>query len=103
MLQKYLALVKQLIEKFEYFYITKISRIENQRADALSKLVSSSLEPSNNKVIIEQVASPSISKTSIGDVDEVGDNWMTHIKEYLTKGTLPSDKRESHKFKMKSP
>lgn len=49
---------------------------------------------SHDNVTIEEITTLNISKALVIYVDEVEDNKMTHLKEYLSVGMLPSDKKK---------
>lgn len=97
-LQKYLARVRQLLAKFSVAVVSRIPRSQNKRADALSKLASSSFLHLNKKVLVEVLSQRSIDAPFVGSIEEAGDTWMTPIFQYLESGSLPEDKLEVKKL-----
>ncbi|XP_020208891.1 uncharacterized protein LOC109793831, partial [Cajanus cajan] len=77
-------------------------REQNSRANLLSKLASTKKPRQHRTIIEETLHSPSFD----GKVVNVSDNgdlaWMTGIWNYLKEGTLPEDKDEARKVKMRS-
>ncbi|GJW44180.1 reverse transcriptase domain-containing protein [Tanacetum coccineum] len=76
---KYLEKAKSLISGFANFSISQVPRSKNKKADALSKIAE-----------VEAI------------VEEEGPTWMTPMIEYLKEGTLPDDKREASKLRIKA-
>ncbi|GKE58851.1 reverse transcriptase domain-containing protein [Tanacetum coccineum] len=73
---KYLEKVKSLVSSFASFSISQVPRSKNKKADALSKIAST--------------------------MEEEGITWMTPIIEYLKDGTLPGDRKEASKLRIKA-
>ncbi|GJV83748.1 reverse transcriptase domain-containing protein [Tanacetum coccineum] len=89
---QYLNKVKTLAKSFKEFSIKQIPRSENKKADALSKIASTSFAHLNKQVLVEELKEKSINEKEILDVvEEEGNTWMTPIYEYLTKEILPED------------
>ncbi|GJS11129.1 reverse transcriptase domain-containing protein [Tanacetum coccineum] len=87
---QYLNKVKTLAKSFKEFSIKQIPRSENKKADALSKIASTSFAHLNKQVLVEELKEKSINEKEILDVvEEEGNTWMTPICEYLTKEILP--------------
>lgn len=101
-MQKYLATTRTLINKFDHFQITKLRKAENQRVDALSKLASPKCQPNQN-IIIEELSTPTYDSFAVQRIEEEEDNLMTLIRSYLINGTMSSNKKETRKFRLKSP
>ncbi|XP_027158450.1 uncharacterized protein LOC113760075 [Coffea eugenioides] len=99
-MHRYLSKVHQLIAHFESFEIQKIPRSQNKRADALSRLASTSFSDLNRSVLVEVLAEP-------GYIEEVvcpvypGDTWMGPLIRFLSRGELPDDRAESRKLQRK--
>ncbi|GJW19942.1 reverse transcriptase domain-containing protein [Tanacetum coccineum] len=88
--------VKTLTKSFKEFSIKQIPRSENKKADALSKIASTSFAHLNKQVLVEELKEKSINEKEILDVvQEEGNTWMTPIREYLTKEILPEDKKKA--------
>ncbi|GJY36271.1 reverse transcriptase domain-containing protein [Tanacetum coccineum] len=100
---QYLNKVKTLAKCFKEFSIKQISRSENKKADALSKIASTSFEHLNKQVLVEELKEKSINEKEILDVvEEEGNTWMTPICEYLTKEILPEDKKKARAVRRKA-
>nr|GEU89284.1 reverse transcriptase domain-containing protein [Tanacetum cinerariifolium] len=72
------------------FSIKQIPIIENKKADALSKIASTSFAHLSKQVLVEELKEKSINKLKVlAVVEEEGNIWMTLIYEYLPEETLP--------------
>ncbi|GJV65884.1 reverse transcriptase domain-containing protein [Tanacetum coccineum] len=92
---KYLEKVKNLASTFKEFSIKQVPKGENKKADALSKMASSSFAHLSKQVLVEELKEKSIDeKEVLAVVEEEGRTWMTPIYEYLTKEILPEEKRK---------
>nr|XP_027124399.1 uncharacterized protein LOC113741115 [Coffea arabica] len=100
-MRRYLSKIHQLTAYFTYFEIQRIPRSENKRADALSRLASTSFSDLNKTVLVEVLDEP-------GYVEEVAcpihseDTWMTPFILFLSQGTLPEDRTEARKIQRKA-
>ncbi|GKE96536.1 hypothetical protein Tco_1581391 [Tanacetum coccineum] len=100
---KYLEKVKSLVSGFASFSISQVSRSQNKKADALSKIASTSFVHLSKQVLVEILKEKSIQEEEvITVVEEDGPTWMTPIIEYLKEWTLPDDKREASKLRIKA-
>ncbi|GKF24589.1 reverse transcriptase domain-containing protein, partial [Tanacetum coccineum] len=100
---QYLNKVKTLAKSFKEFSIKQIPRSKNKKADALSKIASTSFAHLNKQVLVEELKEKSINKEEILDiVEEEGNTWMTPIREYLTKEILPEDKKKARAVRRKA-
>ncbi|GJU04711.1 reverse transcriptase domain-containing protein [Tanacetum coccineum] len=100
---QYLNKVKTLTKSFKEFSIKQIPRSENKKADALSKIASTSFAHLNKQVLVEELKEKSINEKEILDVvQEEGNTWMTPIREYLTKEILPEDKKKARAVRRKA-
>ncbi|GKB03779.1 reverse transcriptase domain-containing protein [Tanacetum coccineum] len=76
---------------------------ENKKADALSKIASTSFAHLSKQVLVEELKEKSISEVEIlAVVEEEGDTWMTPIFEYLKDETLPADYKQERAVRCKS-
>nr|GFA29303.1 reverse transcriptase domain-containing protein [Tanacetum cinerariifolium] len=76
---------------------------ENRKADALSKIASTSFAHLSKQVLVEELKEKSISEVEILAVlDEERDTWMTPLFKYLMEGTLPADVEKARAIKQKS-
>ncbi|GKE05304.1 reverse transcriptase domain-containing protein, partial [Tanacetum coccineum] len=86
---RYLDKVKTLTSSFKAFSIKQVPRNENKKANALSKIASTSFAHLSKQVLVEELKEKSISAAEVLEVEEEeGDTWMTPIFKYLTDGTL---------------
>ncbi|MCI01817.1 putative protein NYNRIN-like, partial [Trifolium medium] len=97
-LSEYLTLVKEKITKFDLAEVQHVPRGHNKRADIVSKLASRKRKGGNKSVIQEILSLPSIEKPSrvlyINVIDD-SNCWMTPIYNYLARGTLPSEQKDT--------
>ncbi|GJX22925.1 reverse transcriptase domain-containing protein [Tanacetum coccineum] len=100
---KYLEKVKSLVSGFASFSISQVPRSQNKKADALSKIASTSFAHLSKQVLVEILKEKSIQEEEVMTMVE-GDRqtWMTPIIEYLKEWTLPDDKREASKLRIKA-
>ncbi|GJX31827.1 reverse transcriptase domain-containing protein [Tanacetum coccineum] len=96
---RYLEKIRTLTSNFKAFSIREVLRSENKKADALSKIASTSFAHLSKQVLVEELKEKSISEAEIlAIVEEEENTWMTPIFEYLTEEILPVDaKKESSK------
>ncbi|GJT14740.1 reverse transcriptase domain-containing protein [Tanacetum coccineum] len=91
---QYLNKVKTLARSFREFSIKQVPRSENKKADALSKIASTSFAHLSKQVLVEELKEKSI--------EEEGNTWMTPICEYLTKEILLADKKKARAVRRKA-
>ncbi|GJR03238.1 reverse transcriptase domain-containing protein [Tanacetum coccineum] len=100
---KYLEKVKSLVSSFASFSISQVPRSKNKKADALSKIASTSFAHLSKQVLVEILKEKSIHEEEVATVvEEEGTTWMTPIIEYLKDGTLPGDRKEASKLRIKA-
>ncbi|GJY17436.1 reverse transcriptase domain-containing protein [Tanacetum coccineum] len=100
---RYLEKVKALTGSFKAFTIKQIPRSENKKADALSKIASTSFAHLSKQVLVEELKEKSISEVGVlAVVEEEGDTWMTPIFKYLAEETLPTDMKKARAIRRKS-
>ncbi|GJW64222.1 reverse transcriptase domain-containing protein [Tanacetum coccineum] len=100
---QYLEKVKTLTSSFKEFSIKQVPRSENKKADALSKIASTSFAHLSKQVLVEELNEKSINeKEVLAIVEEEGHTWMTPICEYLTKEILPKDKKKARVVRHKA-
>ncbi|GKB40502.1 reverse transcriptase domain-containing protein [Tanacetum coccineum] len=93
---QYLEMVKTLTSNFKKFSIKQVPQSENKKADALSKIASTSFAHLSKQVLLEELKENSINeKEVLAIVEEEGHTWMSPICEYLTKEILPEDKMKA--------
>ncbi|GKA93322.1 reverse transcriptase domain-containing protein [Tanacetum coccineum] len=100
---KYLEKVKTLASAFREFSIKQVPRNGNKKADALSKMASTSFAHLSKQVLVEELKEKSVNEIEVlAVVEEEGDSWMTPIHEYLTDETLPAERKKARAIKRKS-
>ncbi|GJU13969.1 reverse transcriptase domain-containing protein [Tanacetum coccineum] len=100
---QYLEKVKGLTSNFKEFSIKQVPRSENKKADALSKIASTSFAHLSKQVLVEELKEKSINeKEVLAVVEEEGHTWMTPVYEYLTKEILPEDKKKARVVRRKA-
>ncbi|GKA69189.1 reverse transcriptase domain-containing protein [Tanacetum coccineum] len=99
---RYLEKVKTFIKNFKAFSIIQVPRSENKKADALSKIASTSFAHLSKQVQVEELKEKSISTVEVLAVVEEGDTWMTPIFKYLMEGTLLAEVKKARGVKRKS-
>ncbi|GJU57477.1 reverse transcriptase domain-containing protein [Tanacetum coccineum] len=100
---KYLEKVKALSSTFRAFSIKQVPRSKNKKADALSKMASTSFAHLSKQVLVEELKEKSMNEREVlAVVEEEGDTWMTPIHEYLTDETLPAERKKARAIKRKS-
>ncbi|GJV10560.1 reverse transcriptase domain-containing protein [Tanacetum coccineum] len=100
---KYLGMAKSLISGFANFSISQVPRSKNKKADALSKIASTSFAHLSKQVLVEVLKEKSIQEEEVATVVvEEGPTWMTLIMDYLKDGTLLGDRKEASKLRIKA-
>ncbi|GJR61006.1 reverse transcriptase domain-containing protein [Tanacetum coccineum] len=100
---RYLEKVKTLTSSFKAFSIKQVPRSKNKKADALSKITSTSFAHLSKQVLVKELKEKSISAVEVlAVVEEEGDTWMTLIFKYLMDGTLPVEVKKARAVKRKS-
>ncbi|GJR60762.1 reverse transcriptase domain-containing protein, partial [Tanacetum coccineum] len=92
--------VKTLAKAFREFSINQVLRKENKKADALSKMTSTSFAHLSKQVLVEELKEKSMNEVEVlAVVEEEGDSWMTPIQEYLNNETLPAEREKARSIK----
>nr|GEY59988.1 reverse transcriptase domain-containing protein [Tanacetum cinerariifolium] len=100
---KYLEIVKSLVSGFTTFSISQVPRSKNKKADALSKIASTSFAYLSKQILVEVLKAKSIKEKEVATViEEDRPTWMTPIVDYLKEGTIPGDKKEARKLRLKA-
>ncbi|XP_022857284.1 uncharacterized protein LOC111378334 [Olea europaea var. sylvestris] len=95
----YLKLVLDIIPHFERFELTRVPRLENSHADALSKLASSMDSELLSIFPIEHLSRPSTFEGEELLWIEGTPLWMQPIIAYLKEQTLPASRGEARKLR----
>lgn len=97
---QYLDNTKSLIQGFDRFTIKQVPRGENRKADALSKIASTSFAHLSKQVLVDTLKNKSISEIEISTVIEEQDpTWMTPIIEFISKGMLPHEQKDARRIR----
>ncbi|GJW50875.1 reverse transcriptase domain-containing protein [Tanacetum coccineum] len=100
---KYLEKTNSLVSGFDSFSISHVSRSKNKKADALSKIASTSFAHLSKQVLVEILNEKSINGKEVAAVvEEEEPTWMTPIVEYLRDGILPEDSKDASKLRIKA-
>ncbi|XP_071739368.1 uncharacterized protein [Rutidosis leptorrhynchoides] len=103
-MQKYLKLVQDSVEKFEFFELSQVSRSQNKKADALRKFAALEFSHFQKQVWVEELPNKSIDGSLfVATIEEVAPNWMDPIVNYLRNDALPEDKKKAHLVRERSP
>jgi ribonuclease HI len=97
-MKKYLTAVKALLTHFEKVELLQIPREDNVAADRLARLASSGIEIDG---FIEIQGRPSTEEEIVNSIT-INTTWMSPITSYLREGTLPADRTEAHKLKIRA-
>ncbi|GJR79066.1 reverse transcriptase domain-containing protein [Tanacetum coccineum] len=96
----YLEKVRTLTSGFRTFSIKQVPRSENKKADALSKIASTSFAHLSKQVLVKELKEKLINELAV--VEEEGDTWMTSIYEYLIEEILPAEVNKARAVLRKS-
>nr|GEV59950.1 reverse transcriptase domain-containing protein [Tanacetum cinerariifolium] len=100
---KLLEIVKSLVSGFTTFSISQVPRSKNKKANALSKITSTSFAHLSKQVLVEVLENKSIKEKEVATVIvEDGPTWMTQLVDYLKGGVPPGDKKEARKLRLKA-
>nr|GEU92345.1 protein NYNRIN-like [Tanacetum cinerariifolium] len=81
----------------------QVPRSKNKKADALSKIASTSFAHLSKQVLVEVLETKSITRKEVTAViEEEGPTWMTEFVNYLKEGILPGDEKEARKLRLKA-
>ncbi|XP_071700086.1 uncharacterized protein [Rutidosis leptorrhynchoides] len=102
-MQKYLKLTKALTKTFAAFEIKQIPRNRNKKVDALSKLASLLYDQFTKKVMVEVLERKSTEEdTFMATITTEEECWMTPFIKYLADGTVPEDKLQARRIRMRA-
>uniref|UniRef100_A0A2N9GCW7 Uncharacterized protein n=1 Tax=Fagus sylvatica TaxID=28930 RepID=A0A2N9GCW7_FAGSY len=97
-MKKYFTAVKTLLTHFEKVELLQIPREDNVAADRLARLASSGIEIDG---FIEIQGRPSTEEEIVNSIT-INTTWMSPITHYLREGTLPADRTEAHKLRIRA-
>ncbi|XP_043700072.1 uncharacterized protein LOC122650748 [Telopea speciosissima] len=99
---QYLGKVHDLITTFSHFEILLVPRAHNTSADALSRLATSDFQDLGKTVYIDVLSTLSIERSEEILPIEMEPCWMDPLMNYLQKGTLPDDREEARKIRIRA-
>ena len=99
----YQRLVSEISSTFELFEIEHVPRTQNTMADALARLATSLKQEDATSIRYLHLMKSSLEDSEVqSNQVEESVNWMTPIFEYLQKNSLPEDREEARKIKMRA-
>ncbi|RVX02030.1 hypothetical protein CK203_019417 [Vitis vinifera] len=103
---RYLAKVRDTLQRFTKWTIEKIRRTENGRVDALVGIVASLPIKEAILLPIHVQTNPSVTEASTCNTIEAkqpdGQEWKNDITGYLRTGTLSEDPKQAHKIRVQA-
>nr|GEX18555.1 reverse transcriptase domain-containing protein [Tanacetum cinerariifolium] len=100
---KYMEIAKGLVSGFKTFSISQVPQSRNKKADALSKIASTSFAHLSKQVLVEVLETKSITgKEVTAVIEKEGPTWMMKLVNYLKEGILPGDENEAWKLRFKA-
>ena len=99
-MQKYLEIVKELLQQFDSVEFQQIPRVKNAKADFLARLASSDEYGISLELCMETRGRPSTEGERVMKIQE--QEWMTTIVCYLKEGRLLEDKNEARKVQIRA-
>ena len=103
---RYLAKVRDTLQRFTEWTIEKLKRIENGRTDALVGITVSLPIKEAILLPIHVQANPSVAEASTCNAIKAnqadGQEWSNDIIEYLRTSTLPEDPKQTHKIRVQA-
>ncbi|XP_071687994.1 uncharacterized protein [Rutidosis leptorrhynchoides] len=103
-MKKYLKVLQESAARYEHLELAQVSRSQNKKADALSKLAALTFSHFQKQVWVEELPSKSIDNDlMVASVEEEQPNWMEPIMQYICNSVLPNDKREARLVRERAP
>uniref|UniRef100_A0A2N9FIS9 Uncharacterized protein n=1 Tax=Fagus sylvatica TaxID=28930 RepID=A0A2N9FIS9_FAGSY len=96
-MQRYLHQARHQINQFRKVKLSRIPREQNTEADQLAKSASSTTADDRIKVVQQS----SLQTTEMNPV-HTENSWMTPIISYLQRGTLPDNRHEARRLKVRA-
>jgi transposase InsO family protein len=96
----YLKQFQKYEQSLSELEIIQIPRDENQRADYLAKVASSAKDCKERQITL-LMAPEAVLGSTVAEISEARD-WRRSIREYLVMGTLPDDKGEAARIKIRA-
>ncbi|XP_043705449.1 uncharacterized protein LOC122655311 [Telopea speciosissima] len=99
---QYLSKMHNLINEFASFQILQVPRAQNASTDALSRLATLEFQDLGRTIYIDVLGVPSIEETVDVLPIEVEPCWMDPLIAYLQRGSLPTNKEEAKKIRIRA-
>ncbi|XP_052199521.1 uncharacterized protein LOC127806336 [Diospyros lotus] len=99
---RYLAMVRELMTRFQHVKVEYVPRAMNTEADLLSRIASSSFPRSSREIRIESLLQKSIEEVADQLCVEDEPSWMNPLLSYLKEEKLPEDDSEVREVKRKA-
>ena len=103
---RYLAKVRDTLQRFTEWTIEKIKRIENGRANALAGIAASVPIKETILLPIHVQTNPSVAEASTYNTIEANQansqEWAEDILRYLRTGALPEEPKQAHKTRVQA-
>nr|GEU94497.1 reverse transcriptase domain-containing protein [Tanacetum cinerariifolium] len=96
---------KQVANQVLGTYVAKEDNMinKNKKANALSKIASTSFAHLSKQVLVEVLENKCIKWNEVTAViEEEGPTWMTQLVDYLKEGILPEDEKEARKIRLRA-
>ncbi|XP_027357367.1 uncharacterized protein LOC113866766 [Abrus precatorius] len=87
-------------DEFDEVHVQHTPMTMNEQADRLARLASQRKPGQLQSVIHQEIPQPSIAKQECMDIENMPQNWMTPIIQYLTSNSLSKDPASAKKIRM---
>ncbi|XP_015960038.1 uncharacterized protein LOC107483914 [Arachis duranensis] len=101
LLEKYSAIVNDLVNSFQKFEISHIPREQNDRADILSKLAATRSQTKKPKLSQLTFNEPSVMLIEMSSISQKED-WRKPFIHYLQTGQIPENVQNKREFKRRA-
>ncbi|XP_038974824.1 uncharacterized protein LOC120106050 [Phoenix dactylifera] len=98
-MQNYLQKVRDLTSTISTFNIHHIPRMENLRADQLSKLATSRMSELSKTTVLEYLRTPSTEELELAMCIDTEPSWIDELVNYLQNEVLPNDELEARRIR----
>ena len=102
---KYVQKAKQLLKKRDQeggqWDLLQIPRSENSEADSLAKATAENNKAFQELELTEELVKPSTKEEEVMNIQDIAE-WMKPIIQYIEHGTLPEDKLQARKLRVKA-
>lgn len=100
-MKQYLVIVEKEKSQFKHFSIQQVPHGDNEEADRLAKLASSTTEDLTLRILVEHLLEPSIKTGEKKEINTTSPEpeWASQIIRFFMNGKLPRDKEKARKEK----